>query len=128
MPTPQSPSDGSGNGHWLGRVLSPYTAPARLEHAGPVDPTTFALLACAATVRAALLTPGGALLDLGRTQRLATPAQKTALLARDGGCVIPGCTVPGPRFFLMPQRCVRWCFFGRCFFGWFSCGRWCVRW
>jgi hypothetical protein len=69
--------------------------PARLEHAGPVDPDTLELLACTATIRAALLAPNGALLDLGRTQRLASPAQKTALLARDGGCLIPGCTVPG---------------------------------
>ncbi len=77
------------------RALSPYAVPARLEHAGPVDATTFGLLACSATVRAALLTPSGALLDLGRSQRLATGTQKSALLARDGGCVIPGCTVPG---------------------------------
>jgi hypothetical protein len=69
--------------------------PARLEHAGPVDADTLELLTCNATVRAALLAPSGALLDLGRTQRLATPSQKTALLARDGGCVIPGCTIPG---------------------------------
>ena len=80
---------------WLARALSPYAVPARLEHAGPVDADTLELLACNATIRAALLAPSGALLDLGRTQRLATPAQKTALLARDGGCVIPGCTVPG---------------------------------
>ncbi len=79
----------------MSRALSPYARPARLEHAGPVDATTFGLLACSATIRAALLTPGGALLDLGRSQRLATATQKTALLARDGGCVIPGCTVPG---------------------------------
>jgi hypothetical protein len=79
----------------LRRVLSPYATPARLEHAGHVDPATLDLLACTATVRAALLAPGGAALDLGRTQRLATPAQHTVLLARDGGCVIPGCTVPG---------------------------------
>ncbi len=79
----------------MSRALSPYARPARLEHAGPVDATTFGLLACSATIRAALLTPGGALLDLGRSQRLATATQKTALLARDGGCVIPGCTAPG---------------------------------
>ena len=66
-----------------------------MEHAGLVDATTLELLACTATIRAALLAPNGALLDLGRSQRLATPAQKTALLARDGGCVIPGCTIPG---------------------------------
>ena len=32
---------------------------------------------------------------MGRTVRLATPAQKDALIARDLTCVIPGCTVPG---------------------------------
>ncbi len=80
---------------WLGRVLSPYGVPARLEQAGAVDPATVDLLACNATIRAALLAPNGAVLDLGDTQRLASPAQKTALIARDGGCVIPGCPVPG---------------------------------
>ena len=86
------PEDGLG---WLDRALSRYGVPARVEHAGLVDATTLELLACNATIRAALLAPNGAVLDLGRSQRLATPAQKTALLARDGGCVIPGCTVPG---------------------------------
>jgi hypothetical protein len=86
---------GWGDLAWLRRALSPYGAPARVEHAGSIDPATLELLACTATVRAALLAPTGAVLDLGRTQRLATAAQKTALLARDRGCVIPGCTVPG---------------------------------
>ncbi|HYY10305.1 MAG TPA: HNH endonuclease signature motif containing protein, partial [Kineosporiaceae bacterium] len=79
----------------LRRGWTPTTAPARIEHAGLVDHTTFELLTCNAVVRAALLEPGGALLDLGRRQRLATPTQRTALLARDGGCIIPGCPVPG---------------------------------
>jgi hypothetical protein len=79
----------------LTRALSPYAVPARVEHAGLVDATTLELVACTATVRAALLAPNGALLDLGRAQRLASAPQKTALLARDGGCIIPGCTVPG---------------------------------
>ena len=33
-------------------------------------------------------------LAVGRTSRTATPAQRRALAARDGGCVIPGCGVP----------------------------------
>ncbi len=33
-------------------------------------------------------------LDLGRSRRLATDDQWAALLARDGGCVYPGCTAP----------------------------------
>jgi HNH endonuclease len=42
-----------------------------------------------------LLDPHGAVLTLGRAARLASPAQKRALLARDIGGVIPGCAVPG---------------------------------
>ncbi|MGH3515871.1 MAG: HNH endonuclease signature motif containing protein, partial [Haloechinothrix sp.] len=33
-------------------------------------------------------------LDLGRTQRLVTPAQRRALNLRDRGCIHPGCTRP----------------------------------
>lgn len=40
----------------------------------------------------------GEILHLGRAARCFTPAQRRALAARDGGCVIPGCTVPA-----------RWC-------------------
>lgn len=33
-------------------------------------------------------------LEVGRTQRTATPAQRRALASRDRGCIIPGCDVP----------------------------------
>jgi len=35
----------------------------------------------------------GAVLDLGRSRRIASPAQTLALIARDGGCSFPGCDV-----------------------------------
>lgn len=36
------------------------------------------------------------ILDLGRTQRIVSPAQRRALAQRDGGCVYPGCDRPPP--------------------------------
>ena len=36
----------------------------------------------------------GAVLHLGRTRRTASPAQRLALAARDGGCSFPGCDRP----------------------------------
>ena len=36
----------------------------------------------------------GAILDYGCTRRLASPAQRRALIARDKGCTIIGCTRP----------------------------------
>jgi hypothetical protein len=68
---------------------------ARAQHGGAVHPTTLALLACNARIRRVVLDEHGAVLHLGRAHRLATPAQKAALFARDVGCVIPGCDIPG---------------------------------
>lgn len=64
---------------------------------GPILPGTLAMLACAGRLLTAVLDRHGAVLDLGRTHRLATAAQRRALDARDVGCVIPGCAVPGSR-------------------------------
>ena len=44
--------------------------------------------------------PKGAVLDLYRSRRIASPAQTLALIARDGGCSFPGCEVA-------PQWCER---------------------
>ncbi len=67
---------------------------ATCEQTGPLTPVALRRLQCDATLSAVLLAPSGAVLDLGRTVRCITPAQRRALLARDGGCVIPGCEVP----------------------------------
>ena len=51
-------------------------------------------LSCDGQIQRVVLSPQSAVLDVGRTQRLVTPAMRTALEVRDGGCVIPGCDRP----------------------------------
>jgi hypothetical protein len=51
-------------------------------------------LACDGNVARIVFGPDGAVLDHGRDQRLATPHQRRALDARDGGCVFAGCSAP----------------------------------
>ena len=51
-------------------------------------------LADQAEVWPAWLTPGGAVLDLGRTRRIATPTQTVALIARDAAAASPAARIP----------------------------------
>ncbi len=51
-------------------------------------------LACEAGVIPAVMGGHCRVLDLGRRSRTVTPAQRTALTVRDGGCVFPGCDRP----------------------------------
>lgn len=52
-------------------------------------------LACNANLIPAVLGGGSQVLDLGRTQRLFTAAQRKALLLRDRQCRAEGCSIPG---------------------------------
>jgi hypothetical protein len=53
-------------------------------------------IACDAGIVPAVLDGDGHPLDVGRTRRLFTPAQRRALALRDGaGCAFPGCDRPG---------------------------------
>jgi len=70
----------------------PGQSTATVEGQGPMSTAATGYLVCGATLRRVLTSPAGAVLDLGRSQRLASPAQRTALAVRDGGCVAPGCT------------------------------------
>lgn len=51
-------------------------------------------LLCTAEVTPVVLGTESEVLDVGRKHRLFTPAQRKALIARDGGCAAPGCTFP----------------------------------
>jgi hypothetical protein len=68
-------------------------------HRGHPDPDGDQGLTARLRAAAALLAPvlGGAPsqpLDVGRTSRVVSPAQRTALAVRDGGCVFPDCDRP----------------------------------
>ena len=65
-----------------------------------VSARTARSLADQADIAFCLTSAKGAVLDLYRTRRIATPAQTLALIARDTGCSFPGCDVA-------PQWCER---------------------
>ena len=56
--------------------------------------STIRRLACDCALIRVLLDADGCVLDVGRSQRLVTPAIWTALVARDAHCAFPGCTRP----------------------------------
>lgn len=63
-----------------------------VEGHGPIEPATAERLLCTARVQGVLVGQGGKVLNLGRTKRLATRAQRRALKVRDKGiCQFPGC-------------------------------------
>jgi Domain of unknown function (DUF222) len=70
---------------------------ASIEGCGqPISATTARLLAADAHLIPAVLGGNGEILDLGRSRRLFTRAQRLALTERDGGCAFPTCDRPPP--------------------------------
>ena len=68
---------------------------ASLEGAiAPVSAATARRIACDSGVLPVVLGTDSEVLDLGRTARVFSPAQRTALAVRDGGCRWPGCDRP----------------------------------
>jgi hypothetical protein len=62
--------------------------------ATPVSVATIDRLIDSRGVQAVTLNTAGRVLALGSSQRCFTASQRRAITARDGGCVIPGCTTP----------------------------------
>ena len=80
--------------HIAQRDLETGTGYAALEgQDAPVSVATAERMTCAGA-QSILFDTVGAVLDLGREQRLYTRAQRRALAARDGGCLAPGCDRP----------------------------------
>ncbi len=61
---------------------------------GPLTPHQVDELICAGGYQPILFGHTGTILHLGTSNRFFTASHRRALAARDGGCVIPGCTVP----------------------------------
>ncbi|MFO7590606.1 MAG: DUF222 domain-containing protein [Acidimicrobiia bacterium] len=62
-----------------------------VEGLGPVARSTLRRLTCDASVGRVIMRGRSEILDLGRRTRLVTPAQRRALVVRDGGCTAEGC-------------------------------------
>jgi hypothetical protein len=60
----------------------------------PLSRATVRRLACDAAVSRIILDPASVPLDVGRTQRTVPADLRRALVARDRGCVFPGCSRP----------------------------------
>jgi hypothetical protein len=70
----------------------PGSPAAELEGAGPLSGETAKRLLCGGSASVLTVDEKSAPLDLGRTRRLATEAQRRALVARDKHCRWPGCS------------------------------------
>jgi hypothetical protein len=70
------------------------TGTAAADWAGPLSAGAALRLACDATISPVLTAGPSEVLDLGRSVRLVSPAQRRALVVRDGGCVWPDCDRP----------------------------------
>jgi hypothetical protein len=60
----------------------------------PLTPAAVRRMACEAEIVPIVLGGAGEVLDVGRSRRLATAAQRRAISAMHATCVMPGCTVP----------------------------------
>lgn len=69
-------------------------APASFADGTPIPHGQLAKLLCDGELHRVIFGPEGEVLDSGRTQRLFTPGQTRAVIARDEHCQYPGCTAP----------------------------------
>lgn len=75
------------------RDLYDGTGSGWFSDGSPVSARTVAEMAGEADIAWCVKNAKGAVLDLYRDRRIASPAQTLALYARDGGCSFPGCDV-----------------------------------
>jgi hypothetical protein len=64
------------------------------QFTGSIHPAAIRKMLCDCSVSRVVTGPDGLPLDVGRSRRTAPPAHRRALIARDGGCRVPGCDRP----------------------------------
>ena len=77
----------------LGTLMGGLAA-AALDTGTPISAGQARRLACEAAIIPAVLGATSEVLDLGRTRRFHTKAQRLAIAHRDGGCTAEGCDLP----------------------------------
>ena len=79
----------------LETLLQRMGAPAaELEFSLPISAKTVERMACDCNVTRILIGSDSAVIDVGRSKRVISPAQRRALNVRDSGCRFPGCDRP----------------------------------
>ena len=77
-----------------GLLASTSSGLAVLGHGQAITAHALLAWACEAQIVPVVFNDSGGVLSYGRTRRLASPGQRLALAARDGGCSFPGCQRP----------------------------------
>jgi hypothetical protein len=77
-------------------ILQKGVGSATLAGGAPLPAAAARRLACDAGIIPMVMNGVSVPLDVGRTHRLVTPAQRTALNTRDKGCAFPNCPRPAP--------------------------------
>lgn len=72
------------------------TVLSQAAYVGPIQPRLIRQWACDADLIPMVLGGDGQVLDIGRAQRLFPRRLRQALVARDGGCAAPNCSIPAP--------------------------------
>lgn len=78
------------------QTLGPGSGAGTLMFTGPVTASTVRKIACDADIIPLVLGGDGRVLDIGRASRIFPPHIRKAIMARDGGCAFPQCTIPAP--------------------------------
>ncbi|MDQ3707873.1 MAG: HNH endonuclease [Actinomycetota bacterium] len=74
---------------------TPGADPSLLDGAGPISPDTARQVCCHTDITPIAVGRNGHILDVGRSRRVPTAAQRNAVIARDRTCV--GCAAPANR-------------------------------